>query len=197
MKGWRMLIQRAALFPNPTCPPRWQRCQRRLHARKGNIRIAESTSQDDLEGVRLGLGQVRLGSVAPEPVSGATARSEAGGLATYANVGEGTQSPHHPKQQVTFPVAASAPHNARRLSPLTTQHWVHPTRRRSPYEYQHEHDADPREEEKVRQEKEKDRIMKQCIAEHKARSRRATIPVLDLTGECSSSEEPTGMEIDE
>ncbi|GAA5878008.1 hypothetical protein JCM3774_005978 [Rhodotorula dairenensis] len=162
----------------------------------GSTGAARWMSNDHLEGVRLGLGQLQLGSVEPEPVPPAAVHAEASEVAGNANKGERLQLPELEPQQATRAVAASAPPDQQRLAPPTKQHWIHPTRRRSPYEYLHEHDADPTEEEKLRREKEKDRIMRQCIAEHKARMRRAMIPVLDLTGENSSEEERADMEID-
>lgn len=94
-----------------------------------------------------------------------------------------------------LPVVAPASADQLVLPPRTQQHWVHPTRRASPYEYQHEHDEDRTKEEAARREQQKDAIMRKCIAERKERLRRSLVPILDLTGDCSE-EEGVGMEID-
>ena len=165
---------------------------------------------DCLPGLVDSFGQVRLGSVAPEPgpssQDGGTRLFPphgAGGaelVTTLSAMAEATPARSSSDSGGSLPappVFASTTtdqHGIQRR--MQQQHWLHPTRRASPYEYQHEHDEDRSEAEKARREQQKDEIMRKCIAERKERLRRSLVPGLDLTGDCSSEEEDVGMEID-
>lgn len=180
-----------------------------LYANSPTTRIVADDDGDCLPGLVVSFGQVRLGSVAPEPgpswqdggtrqcpdhVGGAepvttlSAMAETTPAVSSTDSGGSLQAP---------PVFATAATDQQAIQPrMQQQHWIHPTRRRSPYENLHEHDEDRTKEEAVRVEQKKDEIMRKCIAERKERLRRSLVPVLDLTGDCSSEEEGAGMEID-
>ena len=164
---------------------------------------------DCLPGLVDSFGQVRLGSVAPEPgpssQDGGTRLFPAHGaggaelVTTLSAMAEATpaMSLSDSGGSLPAPPVASAATDQHGLQPrMPQQHWIHPTRRRSPYENLHEHDEDRIKQEAARLEQEKDEIMRRCIAERKERLRRSLVPVLDLTGDCNSEEEGAGMEID-
>ncbi|GAA5985029.1 hypothetical protein JCM10908_002495 [Rhodotorula pacifica] len=152
--------------------------------------------EQDVEGLRRELDQVRLGSEALKaeiPGSRGTTSQLVDARTTHG-------VPAHEQGHTAAPPYLSdvdgvaAPQG--RASPLVTQqHWVHPTRRKSPYENLHEHEQSPAQAEQIRLRQEVNERMRKCIAERKARMRQRQVPVLDLTGE-DSSEEGGGMEID-